>query len=385
MLQTMGEKYLPIGNLRSYGDVCLNESTVILSRSHREIVEIKNGELHARAGATLSEILEVCIPQGYFLPVTPGTQYVTLAGAIAGDVHGKNHHISGNFGHHVTEINLLRSDGATHTLHPGDPLFHATIAGMGLTGIILDAKIKLLPIKSSQIDVERTPFSNLEEFFQIENESKNSRYTVAWIDTTSKNNRGIHFQGEHAQKGSLKAKRTRFKPSLPKKCPRLLNSVSVKALNEFIYRKECINSGKHTESYNSFFYPLDAIEAWNRAYGRKGFYQYQCVIPPATAKEAISNILLTARRSPLLSSFLTVIKNFGKIENTGILSFPMEGTTLAMDFPNQGAPTLLLFEKFDEIEIKLNNLEISNEITDNRLNNLENNTDILEQYIPLKN
>jgi len=346
------QSLLAYGLGRSYGDSCLNQgrSLIDCSRLNRILAfDKKTGHLRCEAGTSLDEILKIGVPQGWFLPVTPGTKFVTVGGAIANDVHGKNHHRAGCFGNHVRSIRLLRSDCGPVTCSPQEnaDMFSATIAGLGLTGIILSAEIQLRPISSSQIESESIPFQSLDAFLQLSNESDQAfEYTVAWIDCFSNENlRGIFFRGNHAESGDLRPHR---EPGIavPFVMPEaLLNRLTVGLFNSAYYGWNSLRSRKARTHYDSFFYPLDAVRRWNLIYGRKGLLQYQFVLPPGNTS-ALSMILRTIREAGQ-GSFLAVLKRFGAIASPGILSFPRPGLTLALDFPVRGERTFRLMETLD--------------------------------------
>jgi L-gulonolactone oxidase len=349
-------RLLASGLRRSYGDSCINDGGAMIDMTgldHFVGFDRTNGVLVAEAGVSLEEILNVAIPAGYFLPVTPGTKFVTLGGAIANDVHGKNHHRTGTLGRWIEQLDLMRSDGTEHSLTPSDAtgLFAATIGGLGLTGIITRVALKLAPIASSEMNVETIPFGNLADFFALAAESEATHdYTVSWIDCLGQGNklgRGIFTRALHKSDGELRV-HSGAGPSIPVDAPGfLLNRLSLSAFNE-IYFRFAGRSRQTTMSYNPFFYPLDAIGNWNKLYGRRGFYQYQCVVPPNNAEAATAELLRTVAQAGQ-GSFLAVLKTFGDLPSPGLLSFPMQGTTLALDFANRGPPTLLLLDKLDVI------------------------------------
>ncbi|MBB5047008.1 L-gulonolactone oxidase [Rhodopseudomonas rhenobacensis] len=347
---------LAVGKLRSYGDSCLNGdgSAIEMAGLERFIsFDRRTGVLEAEAGVTLAEILRVAIPAGYFLPVTPGTKFVTLGGAIANDVHGKNHHRAGTFGRWVRQFSLARTDGSQQVVGRDDAsgLFAATIGGLGLTGVITRVTLELMPIASSRIDLQTIPFGRLSEFFSLAAESEASHdYTVAWIDCLAQGDklgRGIFTRARPSSDGELRVS-NKSGPSVPIDAPGfLLNRLTLSAFNEAYYRI----AGRPRQasvSYDPFFYPLDAIGGWNRLYGRRGFYQYQSVVPPAVAEAATTEMLRTIA-SAGQGSFLAVLKTFGDVPSPGLLSFPMQGTTLALDFANRGRSTLSLLDKLDAI------------------------------------
>jgi len=347
---------LAYGNGRSYGDSCLAASDQVLHmRSLDRFIQTdwQRGIVIAEAGVTLGEILAIAIPQGWFLPVTPGTQFATLGGAIANDVHGKNHHLRGTFGNHVRHFGLLRHDQELLTCSASEnvELFAATIGGLGLTGVITWAEIQLMPIQSSQIDSTLVRFNSLSEFFSLSAELDHQHeYSVAWIDCLAKGantGRGVFIVGDHARYGTLEVCE-RSKKQVPLTPPvSLINNLSLHAFNEAYWRVHPIQRTRKRVSYDPFFYPLDSILHWNRIYGRKGFQQYQCVIPDIDAEKAMQELLVAIADSGQ-GSFLAVLKRCGDIKSPGLLSFPQAGTSLALDFP-QKAALIPLFKRLDAI------------------------------------
>ncbi len=359
VLKSVTDEYgstLPFGNGRSYGDSCLAASGQVLHSGflNRFIrVDWGLGIVTAEAGVSLAEILAVAIPNGWFLSVSPGTQFVTLGGAIANDVHGKNHHVRGTFGCHVRRLGLMRGDAPPmecSALENPD-LFSATIGGLGLTGMIAWAEIQMMPIKSSQIDTRVQRFNNLEEFFSLSSEyDTRHEYSVAWIDCLAKaeqSGRGVFIVGDHASYGSLKVE-SGDKVRMPVKPPfSMINNLSLRAFNNLYWR---VHPGKVTykrSGYQPFFYPLDRVLYWNRIYGRKGFQQYQCVIPEDSARDCMAQILRIIAKAGQ-GSFLAVLKRCGNLVSPGLLSFPMPGVSLALDFP-QGRKLSILFERLDRV------------------------------------
>ncbi|HUM90212.1 MAG TPA: FAD-binding oxidoreductase [Candidatus Competibacter sp.] len=350
---------LPYGNGRSYGDSCLNEGGALLHTRGLDrfiIFDPTTGVLRCEAGILLSEILELIVPQGWFLPVTPGTRFVTVGGAIANDVHGKNHHRAGTFGAWIRGFELLRSDGSRRRCSPTEnpDWFAATVGGLGLTGLITWAEIQLRRIANPWIASETIRFGGLEEFFAVSAASdRDYEYTVAWLDCTSRGaalGRGLFMRGNHAP--ALCAARPRspvgrltvpFTPPLS-----LVNHWSLKAFNTLYYHRQRAEITRSITHYAPFFYPLDSVLAWNRIYGRRGFLQYQCAIPHAHGPAAIRGMLEHITRSGM-GSFLAVLKVFGEIPAVGQLSFPRPGVTLALDFPNQGTATFKLLDTLDSI------------------------------------
>ena len=348
---------LPYGNGRSYGDSCLAASDQVLHmRSLDRLIEADwaTGVIKVEAGITLAEVLAVAIPQGWFLPVTPGTQFATVGGAIANDVHGKNHHVRGTFGRHVLSFGLLRHGEPQMTCAPGTnaPLFSASIGGLGLTGIIHWAQIQLMPIRASQIDTSTVRFANLAEFFALSAElDDHHEYSVAWIDCLAKGadtGRGVFIIGDHAQYGSLEVGQ-RKKLSVPLTPPvSLVNKLSLSAFNNLYWRVHPSQRTRGRSAYEPFFYPLDRVLHWNRIYGRRGFQQYQCVVPQASAEPAMAE-LLRAIADAGQGSFLAVLKRCGDLRSPGLLSFPMPGTSLALDFPQSEQLENVVFPRLDDI------------------------------------
>lgn len=343
---------------RSYGDASLSKFIVDGTKNHHFIdFDEQTGLLTCEGGVSLSEILEIFIPRGWFLPVTPGTKFVTVAGAISSDVHGKNHHVEGSFCKHVTWMEILLPDGKIVECTPNhnSDLFRAICGGMGLVGIILKAKFYLKKIETAYIKQKTYKAKNIDEMLFFFEESKDATYTVAWMDCLAggKNlGRGILFTGEHAtiedlkhteySNHPLKIKQKR-KWNVPFYFPSfVLNSLTVKLFNFLVYNS---HFGKIKESivdYDKFFYPLDSIHNWNRIYSKKGFVQYQFVLPKENGLEGTKKIIQEISNHNM-GSFLVVFKLFGnpdKIPQKGSkkvldfpLSFPFEGYTLAIDFP----------------------------------------------------
>lgn len=358
--------FLPFGNGRSYGDSCLNDGgTLLVCRGLNRILDFdrEKGTITCEPGILLSEILENIIPAGWFLQVTPGTKFVTLGGAIANDVHGKNHHLVGTFGRWVEELELLRSDGErlTCSLQQNDDWFKATIGGMGLTGVITAARIKLKKISSAYISQEAHKFNSLEEFVHLSRSSdKDFEYTVAWLDTAAKGNkfgRGIFYRGNHSEKTPEGGVQTDQREKLVKKSRHLVpinppfsmvNNLSVRAFNTLYFNKQFKKTVRESVFYDPFFYPLDAIADWNRLYGPGGYVQHQSIIPGEKAPQTIEHMLETCRQVGMLS-FLTVLKEFGPVVSPGMLSFPRPGLTMTLDFAYKGQKTLDTLNRLDAI------------------------------------
>lgn len=334
------------GNGRCYGDASLGEHIFSTKRLNKMIsFDRLNGILECESGVLLSDVLEVSVPQGYFLYVTPGTKFISVGGAIASDVHGKNHHAEGCFSEYVISFQLIieNSEVINCSREENSDKFWATIGGMGLTGIIVSAKFKLKNIESVFIRQESIKAENLDEIFQLFDDSESWTYNVAWIDCLQKGKnlgRSIMLRGEHAFKHELPAKlqenALKMKkgngPSIPFYFPNfVLNNLSVKLFNLLFYFKQTKKEVKSFVHYEPYFYPLDIISDWNKIYGKNGFIQYQMVIPKENGKEGMREILDTIAKSGN-GSFLAVLKLFGKTNPEAYNSFPQEGYTLALDF-----------------------------------------------------
>lgn len=345
---------LPYGLGRSYGDSCLNagRSLIDCRRLNRILgFDESTGMVRCESGVSFAEIIDVFLPKGWFLPVTPGTQFVTVGGAIANDVHGKNHHCAGTFGAHVHQLAVHRSDHGLVVCSPGEDLqmFRATIGGLGLTGVIAWADIQLRRVAGPWIDTELVPFQSLSAFLDLSRESDGRfEYTVAWLDCfAGKNPRGIFFRGNHSAE-SGKRFRPKRGPTLPFALPAAcLNRYTVRAFNAAYYHAHAARKGSSLVAYDSFFYPLDSIRQWNLLYGKQGFLQYQCVIPQ-TNIAALEDLLDHIARSGM-GSFLGVLKQFGDVPQAGMMSFPRPGFTLALDFAMHGERTLALMRQLDGV------------------------------------
>jgi FAD/FMN-containing dehydrogenase len=347
---------LPYGLGRSYGDSCLNDGQSIVSvRGMDRFIgfDASTGLLRCESGVSLGEIVEFALPRGWFLPVTPGTRFVTVGGAIANDVHGKNHHRDGTFGHHVRRFELLRSDGSRRECAPGceEALFRATIGGLGLTGLITWAEIALIKVPGPWILQGAERFATLDEFharcMALEG---THRYVVAWLDCAGRTDtRGVLFAGNHHDSPAPAPRAPRrvfpFRPGFS-----LVAGPTVRAFNGLYYRvPRAPASAPRPVPCERFFYPLDAVEGWNRIYGTRGFYQYQCAVPSGDDGKAALAAIMSRIAASGQGSFLGVLKRFGDLPGAGLLSFPLPGYTLALDFPNQGEPTLTLFDSLDAI------------------------------------
>ena len=358
---------LAFGNGRSYGDSCMNRpGAVIDCRSMNRFISFNSssGQLTLECGVLFNDIINAFLPKGWFLPVTPGTRFITVGGAIANDVHGKNHHRRGSFGQYITELKLLRSNGELLTCSGSENsrLFNATIGGLGLTGLITSATIQLVPVESTSMDTVTLPFNSLDEFLSLSQQyDKTHEYSVAWLDclnTSSTGFSGLLYCANHAAAASTDTHEIssfQLQPprmNIPFNLPSItLNRLSVSMFNRLYYWSGKRKAGESRQSLQSFFYPLDGLNNWNRIYGSKGFYQYQFTVP-LSAKDTFQTILntLATEASP---SFLTVLKLFGNSESPGLLSFPKQGLCLALDLNNRGEKTLQMLDKLDQLVISV--------------------------------
>ncbi len=310
--------------------------------------------LTAEAGITLAQILEFAVPRGFFLPVTPGTKYVTMGGAIANDIHGKNHHLAGTFGCHVTQFELVRSDGSRLICSPtqNPDLYSATIGGMGLTGVITWAQLRMKPIVSRMVDYQGIQFHGIDEFLDLTERSQHIEYTVSWIDVTSTGKnflRGIFMQGDHSLVPAPLKPSPEPKLTLPMELPSwVLNGTTVGVFNHLFFHKQIKSRVTALQDYEPFFYPLDAVLKWNRMYGKSGLLQFQYVIPWENARQGTVAILREVAKSGL-ASFLAVLKAFGDVPSPGMMSFPKPGITLALDFPIKPGKSFELFDRLAEM------------------------------------
>jgi FAD/FMN-containing dehydrogenase len=347
---------LPYACGRSYGDSCLNAGGLLLDvRGLDRLIAFDENEglLRCEAGVTLAAILALIVPRGWFLPVVPGTRWVSVGGAIANDIHGKNHHRAGTFGAHVTRLELCRSTGERLVCAPGDELFEATVGGLGLTGLILWAEIRLKRIPGPGIAMERIRFAGLDEFFALAAEDPRFEYTVAWVDCLARGRRlgrGIYMRGDHAPLAGpapspLRPARLRIPLDAP---AGLLNGATLGLFNEAYYRRQLGRHRRVTLPYPPFFFPLDVVGDWGRLYGPHGFVQYQCVVPDEPGGGPIRAIFERISGSGEPAS-LAVLKRFGNVRSPGLLSFPREGMTLAVDFAVRGRRTLALLDDLDAV------------------------------------
>lgn len=351
---------------RAYGDAAQNAGGLVLDATALSGIiaaDLERGVVTARAGTSLQELMEWLVPRGWF-PVTPGTRLITVGGAIASDIHGKGHHRDGTFGNKVLSITLLTGAGETITVTPdGTPdVFWATVGGMGLTGMILDATFELIPVETRFIHVEEKRCPNLDAMLEMMDESDDAyHYSVAWIDCSARGKRlgrGILGQGDHARFDDLpKSKRQhahaftpRYLAQAPPVMPNgLVNAWTVRAFNELWYRKTRVSHRGSIQDLGLFFHPLDMIDEWKTVYGRRGFVQYQMVVP--FGRESSLRHVIEMLSNESLPSFLAVLKRFGAA-NPGMLSFPLPGWTLAVDIP-VGRPDLpVIFDRMDDVVLE---------------------------------
>jgi decaprenylphospho-beta-D-ribofuranose 2-oxidase len=336
------------GNGRAYGDAAIGERITLstLGLDRIRAFDSMTGEIKVEAGIKLSDLLDIIVPRGFFPPVVPGTKFVTVGGMIASDVHGKNHHRDGGFGDHLESLTLALPHGPTVICSRSEnpELFSATIGGMGLTGTILDATFRLRSIETGWLRQETTVASDLDSAIHALERTNGATYSVAWIDCLARGaslGRSLIFAAEHATRQDIDALRPDVKPFPPSKLGRLsvpfdlpsfsLNRLSVSAFNELYFRTGAMKAGyPFLVHWDRYFFPLDGIGSWNRIYGRRGFLQYQCVIPVASARSVLKAILERVSKHGN-ASFLAVLKQLGP--SHGYLSFPLKGFTLALDLP----------------------------------------------------
>lgn len=350
---------------RSYGDAAiLKGGRVVLTRRLNRMLAFDpaTGWLRCESGVSLKEIIDTFLPRGFFPPVVPGTQFVTVGGALGCNIHGKNHHVDGCWGDHVRRVELMTATGEIVLCdRENNPeLFWATAGGMGMTGFILSMEVQLVSVASGAIEMESIRVNNLDEFFEVSAESGDFTHTVSWIDCVKAGKdmgRGIFMRGRHAAPGITSKpgpldKIAKFAQGLidgrPFESNLWLNKATITLFNEAYFRKTPAGLSSSVVDYIPFFFPLDAVEHWNYVYGSRGFLQYQMVVP---SRDAVREILEVITNSGM-ASFLAVIKEFGDRDHGG-LSFPKKGITLALDFPNFGVPLLEMMEKLDEITVSV--------------------------------
>ncbi len=362
-IQESLENYIARGAGRSYGDSSLSASILETQAFNKTVdFDVQTGIFTCQSGKMLNDILDEIVPNGFFLPVTPGTKFITVGGAIAADIHGKNHHVDGCFSQHLLWFNLLLANGSTLkcSRNENEQLFWATCGGMGLTGTILEASFQLKKIETSKIINRTIKCESLDEVITNLLKHENYTYSVAWIDcgTAGKNlGRSLLYLGEHATKKEVpnddlsKYKTPKPKIGFPFYLPNwALNKWTVKTFNALYYGKVRKKDSTATVGFEAYFYPLDVANNWNRLYGSRGFAQYQFVIPMEGAKEGMERILKEIVASGE-SSFLAVLKLFGE-QNEGWLSFPKRGLQLALDFPIN-EKSLALMNRLDDMVMEM--------------------------------
>ncbi len=333
---------------RSYGDAALNAGgeAILTSRLDRLLdFDPASGLLVAEAGVTFDDLRRIFLPRGFLAPVTPGTAFVTLGGAVANDVHGKNQDQAGNFGRHLAWLELMLPSGEVRRLMPDDPLFAATVAGLGLTGVIVTVALRMMRVPSRFVALRERRVRDLDAFLEALEEVRRGAYSVGWIDALARGGslgRGIVESAEPSGPDPRDRFREPARRSIPFDFPAIaLNPLTIAAFNAAYWRRVPARGRERRVSYDRFLYPLDAIKGWNRMYGRRGFYQFQCLLPEGSSRKALRAILETCVGSRA-ASFLGVLKTMGQ-EGSGLLSFGGRGHTLALDFPARpGIGDLLL-------------------------------------------
>ena len=350
---------------RSYGDAAQNAGGTVLSlegSAEEAVLDRSAATLTAGAGVSLHDLLKVIVPQGFFVPVTPGTRFVTVGGAVASDIHGKNHHVEGSFGNHIRRLTLMLADGTIHEIGPdqNSTLFWATVGGMGLTGVILEATFSLIPIETSLCTVNTIRCRNIDVLIEeMSHGDDDHRYSVAWADllaTGSRLGRSVLWRGDHTKLAELSSKEAadalKYEPkhlaTVPPVVPSFgfVNKLSSTLFNELWFRKEPRQKNGGHKSIPAYFHPLDAIGSWNRLYGDGGFLQYQFALPfgrEDELRQIVEKIAVSKTASPLV-----VLKRFGDA-NPAPLSFPMPGWTLTVDIPTRAEGLGQLLHSLDEV------------------------------------
>ena len=350
---------------RSYGDAAQNAGGTVLTlegSAEEAVLDRSAATLTAAAGVSLHDLLKVIVPQGFFVPVTPGTRFVTVGGAVASDIHGKNHHVEGSFGNHIRRLTLMLADGTIHEIGPDQnpTLFWATVGGMGLTGVILEATFSLIPIETSLCTVNTIRCRNIDVLIdEMSHGDDDHRYSVAWADllaTGSRLGRSVLWRGDHTKLAELSSKEAadalKYEPkhlaTVPPVVPSFgfVNKLSSTLFNELWFRKEPRQKNGGHKSIPAYFHPLDAIGSWNRLYGDGGFLQYQFALPfgrEDELRQIVEKIAVSKTASPLV-----VLKRFGDA-NPAPLSFPMPGWTLTVDIPTRAEGLGQLLHSLDEV------------------------------------
>ena len=349
---------------RSYGDAAQNSGGLLVRLTggvNDAVLDHEAATVKVGAGVSIEDLLKLIVPRGYFVPVTAGTRFVTIGGAIASDIHGKNHHVEGSFGNHVLRMTIMLADGSTVVASPAErpDLFWATIGGMGLTGIVIDATVQLLRVETSRMAVDTARIPDLDALFTAMADDDDYRYSVAWIDVMAKGRhlgRSVLSRGDHARLDQLNARASttsrqygpRQLASIPPLVPRpgVLNHATVAAFNEVWFRKAPVHKVGEIQGIAEFFHPLDMLGAWNRLYGKAGMVQYQFVVP--FGREETMRTVIERLGASGSASFLAVLKRFG-VANAAPLSFPQPGWTLALDVPAASRGLGALLHNLDEL------------------------------------
>ena len=362
-VKRQGDSVLGVGLGRSYGDSGLpvtgSRALKMTSLTNVIAFDSESGWIECEAGVSIYQLIQHFLPLGFFPPVVPGTQFVTLGGALCNDIHGKNHHQDGTFADHVRDVEVLTANGEVIVCdaEQNSEFFWATVGGLGLTGMILSLKLKLTRVGGPGIEMESIRVRDLDHFFEVSAESGSFTHTVSWIDCVAQGaqlGRGIFMRGRHSHDQPKPRLLGRVAASIspllkvPFSMPNwLLNPLTIRTFNELYFRKHPQGLLSQTTHYEPFFFPLDFVRDWNRIYGGRGFLQYQLVVPNEPDHRAIRTILEEISKTGM-GSFLAVIKEFGHLQHGG-LSFPRPGVTLALDFPHYGQPLFELFNRLDRI------------------------------------
>jgi len=367
-LRTVGPRGALMRGLgRSYGDAAQNAGGLVLrlqGSAHQAVLDTEGCRVTVPAGVSIDDLLRMLVPRGFFVPVTPGTRFVTIGGSVASDIHGKNHHVDGSFGQHIESMVLMLADGSIATVGPTKrpELFWATVGGMGLTGAVLEVTFRVLPIETSRMAVDTLRLPDLDALLaEMSSPDDDVRYSVAWIDLVAKGSslgRSVLGRGEHATLAQLDGRHAadplaygpRQLVSVPPLVPPtgLLNHATVAAFNEMWYRKAPVRRIGEIQDIAGFFHPLDMVGEWNRLYGRKGMVQYQFVVP--FGEEVALRSVIERLSGSGVASFLAVLKRFGP-GNPAPLSFPAAGWTLALDVPARASGLADLLHELDDLVI----------------------------------